>query len=266
MSGYDPTLFEGTAPYYRKYRERYDPVFVDILTRELGLDGTGRLLDVGAGTGNVVVPLAPKFEEAVALDPDPEMLEEARAEAAEAGVSNIRWVAARAEDLPLGLGTFDLITMAQAFHWMDRPRVVEILYDMLRDGGAVAIISNVRPEREDADTTPWDDLKALVRRYLGEDRRAGGGVYRDPGPPDVPFVGSRFQPVERHLAITRHRRSRTPDDILGFLFSTSWAARRLFGDRVEDFERDVRTLLAERSPSGEFPYVSSDVEVLIFRR
>jgi SAM-dependent methyltransferase len=266
MSGYDLSLFEGTAPFYRKYRERYDPVFVDILTRELGLDGSGRLLDVGTGTGNVVVPLAPRFERAVGLDPDQEMLDQARAEAAEAGVSNIEWVVGKAEDLPLGLGTFDLITMGQAFHWMDRARVVDILYDMLPDGGAVAIVSNLKPDREDADTAPWDELKVLVRWYLGEERRAGGGVYQDPGPPDVPFEGSRFRPVERHVAVTGNRRSRTADDILGFLFSTSWAAPRLFGNRVEEFERDVRALLAERSPTGEFPYVSSDVEVLIFRR
>jgi SAM-dependent methyltransferase len=263
---HDVSLFEGTAPYYRRYRERYDPVFVDIIQRALEPDGTGRLLDVGSGTGNVIVPLADRFATAIGLDPDAEMIEEAKLTAAGAGAANIRWVRAKAEDLPMDLGPVDVITMGQSFHWMDRARMVETFYDMLPDGGAVAIVSNIRPETEDSDTVPWEDLKALVRRYLGPERRAGSGTYRDPGPPDVPFAGSRFRPVERHYAVTGHARSRTPEDILGFLFSTSWGARRLFGDRVGDFERDVRALLTERRPSGEFPYVSSDIEVLIFRK
>lgn len=105
-SSYDPTLFAGTAAYYQRYREPYDPAVVDILRRELDLDGAGRLLDVGTGTGNVVVPLAPLFDEAVGLDPDRDMLSEAAAAAREAGVSTVRWVPATAEQLPLSLGRF----------------------------------------------------------------------------------------------------------------------------------------------------------------
>lgn len=87
----------------------------------LELDGSGRLLDVGCGPG-VADPLllAPFFEHAVGVDPDPGMIAEAAREAERADVVNATWIRLRAEDLPAGLGTFRAATFAQSFHWMDR--------------------------------------------------------------------------------------------------------------------------------------------------
>jgi len=137
---------------------------VGILRRELELDGTGRVLDIGTGTGNVIVPLAPLFDEAVGLDPDQDMLAQAAAVAREAGVTTLRWVPATAEELPLGLGRFRMVTFAQALHWMDRQRVVSAVYDMLDGGGAAVVVGQRNPEHDDADTAPWDDLRALQAR------------------------------------------------------------------------------------------------------
>ncbi len=67
------------------------------------------------------------------------------------------------------------------------------------------------------------------------------------------------------MHVTGHERARTATDILGFLHSTSWAAPRLFGNGLEEFRADVRDLLIAHAPDGRFPYVSSDVEMLIYR-
>ncbi|WP_438003003.1 class I SAM-dependent methyltransferase [Sorangium sp. So ce321] len=40
----------------------------------MGLDGSGRLLDVGCGPGTITIELADRFEEAIGLDPDEDML------------------------------------------------------------------------------------------------------------------------------------------------------------------------------------------------
>src|SRR5713226_1896500 len=97
---YDPTIYLGAAAHYRPGRPPYSPELEAVLTRELGLDGTGRLLDAGCGPGILAVRLASLFEEVVGLDPDPDMLAEARKAAADDSVTNIRWVQALAEDLP----------------------------------------------------------------------------------------------------------------------------------------------------------------------
>ncbi|MDF3043469.1 MAG: class SAM-dependent methyltransferase [Thermomicrobiales bacterium] len=111
---WDETLYRGSAPYYVRGRPPYAPGLADALRRTLALDGQGRLLDVGCGPGIVTLPLAQLFTEVVGLDPDPGMLAEGARRAAEAGVENIVWVRARAEDLPAGLGRFRVATFAQS--------------------------------------------------------------------------------------------------------------------------------------------------------
>jgi SAM-dependent methyltransferase len=74
---YDPTQYLGAAPYYLRGRPGYS---VDLASSadELGLDGTGHLIDVGSGPGTVGVQLARLFGQVTLLEPDPGMLAEAR--------------------------------------------------------------------------------------------------------------------------------------------------------------------------------------------
>src|SRR5687768_84255 len=97
---WDETLYRGSAPFYVQGRPPYAPALADALAARLALDGHGRLLDVGCGPGVLALALAPFVDEAVGLDPDPEMLAEAAQRAAAVGVINARWVRARGEDLP----------------------------------------------------------------------------------------------------------------------------------------------------------------------
>ncbi len=75
---WDPPLFKGTAAYYAQGRTPYPAGVADALRAELSLDGEGRLLDVGCGPGSLTLVLAPMFEQAVGVDRDPDMIEQAR--------------------------------------------------------------------------------------------------------------------------------------------------------------------------------------------
>jgi len=66
---YDPTIYDGAAVHYRYGRSAYSPGLEALLTKELGLDGSGRLLDVGCGPGILTVRLAGLFKEAVGWTP-----------------------------------------------------------------------------------------------------------------------------------------------------------------------------------------------------
>jgi SAM-dependent methyltransferase len=85
---WDKTLFGGSARYDRTGRLPYAPEIATAFKEELDLDGTGRLLDVGSGTGEIALLLAPLYAEVVGLDPDEDMIEEARAEAERQGCKN----------------------------------------------------------------------------------------------------------------------------------------------------------------------------------
>jgi hypothetical protein len=65
------------------------------------------------------------------------MLAEAQLAATEEQITNTGSVQMRAEDLPGSLGTFRVISFAQSFHWMNRPRVASAVREMLNANGAV---------------------------------------------------------------------------------------------------------------------------------
>lgn len=273
MTSYDPTLFEGAAAHYRYGRPPYSPQLEAVLTEELELDGSGRLLDGGCGPGILTVRLAHLFEEAVGLDPDAAMLAEGRRVADERGITNIRWVQAVAEDLPgAAPGPYRLVTFGQSLHWTDEARVAEAVYDMLDPGGALAMIvheveGRPKPPSPGQPSIPHAEIQALVEKYLGPTRRAGQGV--------APVRTHRFADV---LVRTRFGAPRSvfvpgiPDllrdseSVLSGYLSMSSSAPHLFGDRLEDFTREVRELLASRSPEGVFWDWPGDTEIILVRK
>src|ERR1700686_2124669 len=139
-SSYNPTLYKGSAPFYLRGRPPYSLALRSTMAAECGLDGTGRLLDVGCGPGVLAVELAPLFQETIGLDPDADMLAEAAGHAGRARVANVGWVQGLAEEIPaLDLGVFRLVTFGQSFHRTDRERVAEAVYDPLDPAGNTAL-------------------------------------------------------------------------------------------------------------------------------
>ena len=54
---------------------------------------------------------------------------------------------------------------------------------------------------------------------------------------------------ERTVPVTR---TWTADSILGYLYSTSFARADLFGDRLKDFDSEVRAVLGEINSENTF--------------
>jgi SAM-dependent methyltransferase len=270
---YDPTIYQGAAAHYRYGRPPYSAQFELALTDELGLDGTGRLLDGGCGPGILTVRLAHLFEEAVGLDPDPEMLAEGQRAAQQQRITNIRWVRALAEDLPAAApGPYRLVTFGQSFQWTDEPRVAEVVYDMLEPGGVLALIVHTvpgrpRPPSPGIPPLPHHEIKALVEKYLGSTRRAGQGTSptRTHRFEDV-LVKTRFGAPRVLFLPGISNLVRDSESVLSGYFSLSSSAPYLFGDRVYDFANEVRDLLAARSPDGVFWDWPGDTEIVLASR
>ncbi len=265
---WDESLFAGAAGYYLQGRLPYAPDLAGVFARSLALDGRGRLLDVGCGPGTVTLRLAPLFEAAVGLDPDPEMLACAARAASSAGASaeagNVTWVHRRAETLPAGLGSFRAVTFAASFHWMDRPRVASAVAAMLDPGGAAVqvdaphyrigeLAAEHRRGTLPFPPPPDDAIDRLRRRYLGRDRRAGQGIRNtSPSGEDQVFRQAGFLPAQTVTVPDQRAIERTVDDLVARVFSLSSTAPHLFGDRRADFEADLREILAQASPGGRF--------------
>ncbi|WIX82658.1 methyltransferase domain-containing protein [Amycolatopsis carbonis] len=256
MAGWewDESLYSGSAAYYARGRVAYPPALARAIADALQLDGSGRLLDVGCGPGSLTLHLATHFAEAVGLDADPDMLAEAARLAAAKGITTTRWAHAKAEDLPAGLGTFRLVTFAQSFHWLDRPRVAAAARGMLDPGGAcVHVHATTHRGTTSASAPPHEQITELVRGYFGEPRRAGRGVLPEGtagGEPEI-YRSAGFTGPER-IAVPGPIVVRDVDDVVATVFSLSSSAPHLFGDRVAAFESELRGLLAAANPSGKF--------------
>jgi len=270
---YDPTIYLGSAAHYRRGRPAYSPELEAVLTQKTGLNGNGRLLDVGCGPGVLTVRLAHLFAQAVGLDPDADMLAEGCRAAGEKGVMNIRWVQGLAEDLPaVAPGPYRLVTFGQSFHWTDEQQVAETVYDMLEPGGALALIVHTvtgrpRPPDPGVPPIPHDEIEALVAKYLGPIRRAGQGTApeRTHRFEDV-LARTRFGGTQQFLVPGIPDLLRDSESVLSGYFSLSSAAPHLFGDRLDDFAREVRVLLANRSAEGIFWDWPGDTEVVMTRK
>jgi cyclopropane fatty-acyl-phospholipid synthase-like methyltransferase len=103
---WDQTLFAGSAHYYEQGRLPNAPGLTEAFEKALGLNGRGRLLDVGCGPGTVTLRLASLFEEVVGLDADAGMIEEARRLASERAVTNARWPITERNNCQLGSAHF----------------------------------------------------------------------------------------------------------------------------------------------------------------
>jgi SAM-dependent methyltransferase len=269
---YDPTIYLGSAAHYRYGRPPYSPELESFIAETIAPGQSSRLLDVGCGPGMLTVRLAPLFAEVVGLDPDVDMLAEGQRAAEARGITNIRWVNALAEDLPATApGPYRLVTFGQSFHWTDEEQVAEKVYDLLEPGGAMALIVHTvqgRPQPPAAGIpVPQDDLWAIVAKYLGPAMRAGQGML----PPrtdrfeDV-LLRTRFGKPETHFLPGIPDLMRDTESVLSGFFSTSFSAPHLYGDRVDDFAADVRSLLQARSPDGLFWDWPGDTEVVLARK
>jgi SAM-dependent methyltransferase len=260
---WDETLYAGSAPYYARGRLPYPPALADAFRDALGLDGTGRLLDVGCGPGSLTHLLAPLFAEAVGVDADAAMA----AEAAKTAAPNERFVVLRAEELPAGLGAFRAATFAQSFHWLDQRQVAAAVHELLEPGGAAVLVGATTHQGEVTDV-PREAISELVHRYLGPVRRAGrGSLPQGTAEWDFDAFSSIGFSGPREVEVPAGQvYERSEDDVVASVYSTSSAAPHLFGDRLEEFESELRAILRRASPEGRFRERARDISLRIWDR
>ena len=204
---YDLTIYEGTAWYYSRFRPKYPMSLVSLLRENFRLDGTGRLLDLGCGPGPVAIALAHLFEEVLAMDPDDGMRAEGERIARERGINNIEWRFGGSKDLSPALGQFRLVTMGNSFHWMDRARTLDALYDLVTHGGGIAVVGEGAPIPPPP-MTPWRAaINSVLKRYVAVTGHCLGSMLcRRPKSVHETYIArSRFKDLASYSRILRCR-------------------------------------------------------------
>ncbi|NUT70067.1 class I SAM-dependent methyltransferase [Pseudarthrobacter sp. C4D7] len=164
--------------------------------------GAQDALDVGAGTGKFTALLLAMGLEVTAVDPSADMLAQLHAHCPAATA-----VPGTAEATGLPDATFDVVTVAQAWHWCDPLTASTELARVLRPQGTLGLVWN------QLDTSvPWVHRLSRIMH--------AGDVYR---PGHKPVVGPEFQGLEGH--VTHWQDSVTTEDLMDLTKSRSYYLR-----------------------------------------
>jgi ubiquinone/menaquinone biosynthesis C-methylase UbiE len=241
-----PSDFAGsTAEHYARFRRDVPDGVLDDLVNWLGVGGNDLAIDLGAGTGQVAVPLASRVGTVMAMEPEPAMAVLLRRRTTARQVSNVLTLLASDQDLlalslPLGEGACSLVTIANALHWMDAAKVFRACHRLLRRDGAVAVITHGVPL--------WlgdNDWARSLRRFLESwtGQTASGSCGTDDA--------SRQQRKEQlwragfadvALHVDRYESTVDADYVIGHLYS-AMSETMVPAERRPEFEDGVRRSL-----------------------
>jgi SAM-dependent methyltransferase len=241
-------LYRDTAGWYEKYRPPYPRELIDNLATRIGADGTGRLLDVACGTGQVAFALRGCFAEIWMADQEPGMIAVA-AEKAAGGATPFHFIIGTAEELEAPSGAFSLVTIGNAFHRLRRDVVAANARRWLRPGGNLALLWGGSPWDGDA---PWQQtLQVVMHRWQyrhGADQRIPAGYDEARrARPDFDILAAAGFDVTATFRVTVGR-AWTAEDIAGYLRSTSVLSSAALGDEADDFDADLFDALRSCQP------------------
>jgi SAM-dependent methyltransferase len=182
--------FSSRSAGYAVYRPTYPDALVEFLAAIA--PGHALALDCACGTGQLSVPLARRLDRVIAIDASTEQIKHAEAHA------RVEYRVAKAEETGLPDGSADLITVAQAAHWIDLDRFYAEARRVARRGAVVALITygngHVDGEVDPILSRFYDDVVGPYwppeRRLVETGYRTLAFPFREVDPPPLDIVAS----------------------------------------------------------------------------
>ncbi|GAA2875964.1 putative methyltransferase [Actinoplanes cyaneus] len=148
--------FGAAAQEYRRGRPSYPRQAVDWLVPA----SATTVADLGAGTGKFTELLVAAGFDVIAVEPSEAMREQLTEVVPAAAVHD-----GTAENIPLADASVDAIVMAQAWHWVDPALGIPEIARVLRPGGTLGLIWNIRDSDE-----PWvAELDEILHHHSRQD-------------------------------------------------------------------------------------------------
>lgn len=240
-----PRRFQSAAEHYLQGRPAYAAGLIQDVATLCRLDGTGLLLDLGCGPGQLARAFRPYVGSALGMDPEPEMLALATRLAAEEG-TDISFRLGSSQDLAPGMGPFRLVTIGRAFHWMDRVETARRLDAGLTEGGALVLFQTSHAR------VPANAWREAFDRVL-DAALAGGerGAWKGPGWVRHEGVLLDSPLSDLHQVAVLERRETPGASLIDRALSMSSTSRDRLGRAGEDRLRaGLETLIADVSTNG----------------
>lgn len=155
--------FTGRVANYVKYRPGYPEVILHLLEKEIGFDQFKDVADIGSGPGKLARLFLNNENLVYGVEPNDEMRE--AGERLLKDYFNYISINGTAEFTTLADRSIDVIVSGQAFHWFDSDKAKIEFNRILKTGGYVVLIWNVR----DMETSAFmKDYEKLIRECCAE--------------------------------------------------------------------------------------------------
>jgi ubiquinone/menaquinone biosynthesis C-methylase UbiE len=170
--------FNKQAEHYNAQWNKWSEVSLNWLLNHSHAASGDLVLDIATGTGFTAMAFASKVKEVIGLDVSEGMLTQARKQAAQEGLTNIRFEKGAAEAIPFPDATFDIVSCRVApHHFVSVPKFCAESFRVLRPGGRLLIADTTVPDGV-GETDSWQNhVEALrdtshVRNYSPSEWRA----------------------------------------------------------------------------------------------
>lgn len=235
------------ADTYVRGRPDYPPQVADWLTGVLGLNKDTAVIDLGAGTGKFTARLVATGAQVIAVEPVAQMLEKLSQ-----AFPQVLAVNGTATDLPLPDSSVDVVVCAQAFHWFASAQALDEIARVLKPGGRLGLVWNLRDTR-----VGWvPKLDAIVNALQGDTPRYYTGAWRQvfPHPAFGPLQGQRFS----------HGHTGAPEDVIfNRVRSTSFIAALPEDERAK-VDEQIRAMIANEPELSGREVVTVPYETTVF--
>jgi SAM-dependent methyltransferase len=257
----EPNRFTSAIPHYISGRPAYAPRLIAKLARETSLDARSRVLDLGCGPGSLTLPLARFCGTMLGMDADPAMIA-AASQAADAAGIPVEWRVGTSFDLADDLAPLNLVTIARAFHWMDREATLRRLDELIVPDGAVALINT---ELHDLGDTRWhatfEELRNSHGRFDDFYRWRKSEAWEEH---TSLLMRSAFSEVER-ISVFEARTTPIDELVARALSFSANAPAKLGAEGSAAYEREVRERMLAIIPGGMFPEIVETVAIIARR-
>src|ERR1700754_136834 len=246
MDGQTMGRFATTVPLYEKLRPPYPAEFFRNVAQRLHLGKEQALIDLGTGPGVLALGFAPYVGRVVGVDPEPAMLAAARA-ASTRTAAEVAFIEGRAEDLPDDIGSFDVVTIGRALHWMDHQALGPVFARLVASGGAILICASFSA-RDGAN--PWLEEYDSARRHWSDAELLSGsrkGEHAHRNPADV-LGPLGFDIVETIRVQATHEVSAA--DLARRVLTFSSSSPAALGDKADTMLADIEARLLPFSRDG----------------
>ena len=162
--------FSTQAVTYAQGRPNYPRQLTAWLTETLRVDATSTVIDLGAGTGKFTRLLSTLAPTLIAVEPVTAMGAQLTRL-----LPGVRLVNGTAESIPLESASADALVCAQAFHWFSTQAALAEIHRVLKPGGRLGLVWNVRDE-----SVGWvAAITEIITPYEGDTPRFHSGRWRE---------------------------------------------------------------------------------------